>query len=207
VARRGRVRLRERSAGDLIAVAERLIADGRTTARQLVIAGVSAGGGLIGAVLNARPELLAGAVLEVPFLDAVGTMADPNAPLTTIEYEEWGDPRVREDYDGAPALVPVYERGGAGLSAGAGGLSSLADGRVAYHEQARYVARLRARRARRAVPAADRAARRARRGVVAAGVGGDAGVHGGVRADAQRGGGVGLTPWISGPEMRLSSVG
>ena len=94
-----RVRLRERSAGDLIAVAERLIADGRTTARQLVIAGVSAGGGLMGAVLNARPELLAGAVLEVPFLDAVGTMADASAPLTTIEYEEWGDPRVREDYE------------------------------------------------------------------------------------------------------------
>ena len=139
-----RVRLRERSAGDLIAVAERLIADGRTTAPQLVIAGMSAGGGLMGAVLNARPELLAGAVLEVPFLDAVGTMADASAPLTTIEYEEWGDPRVREDYEVLRRWCP-YTNVRAIDYPPVLVLSSLADNRVAYHEQARYVARLRAR--------------------------------------------------------------
>ena len=138
-----RVRLRERSAGDLIGVAERLIADGRTTARQLVIAGVSAGGGLMGAVLNARPELMAGAVLEVPFLDAVGTMADASAPLTTIEYEEWGDPRVREDYEVLRRWCP-YSNVRATAYPPVLVLSSLADNRVAYHEQARYVARLRA---------------------------------------------------------------
>ena len=139
-----RVRLRERSAGDLIAVAERLIADGRTTARQLVISGVSAGGGLMATVLNARPELVAGAVLEVPFLDAVGTMADASAPLTTIEYEEWGDPRVKEDYAVMKRWCP-YTNVAARDYPPVLVLSSLADNRVAYHEQARYVARLRAR--------------------------------------------------------------
>lgn len=138
-----RVRLRERSAEDLIAVAERLIADGKTTARQLVIAGVSAGGGLMGATINARPELFAGAVLEVPFLDAVGTMADASAPLTTIEYEEWGDPRVRADYEVMRRWCP-YTNVAARDYPPVLVLSSLADSRVAYHEQARYVARLRA---------------------------------------------------------------
>ena len=138
-----RLRLRERSAGDLIAVAERLIADGRTTAGQLVIAGESAGGGLMAAALNARPELFAGAVLQVPFLDVVGTMADASAPLTTIEYEEWGDPRVREDYDVMRRWCP-YTNLGAREYPPILVLSSLADSRVAYHEQARYVARARA---------------------------------------------------------------
>ncbi|MBK9757411.1 MAG: S9 family peptidase [Nannocystis sp.] len=138
-----RVRLRERSAGDLIAVAEALIAEGRTTAGQLVIAGESAGGGLMGAALNARPELFAGAVLRVPFLDAVGTMADASAPLTTIEYEEWGDPRVRADYDVMRRWCP-YTNLGAREYPPILVLSSLADSRVEYHEQARYVARARA---------------------------------------------------------------
>lgn len=137
-----RVRLRERSAGDLIAVAERLIAEGRTSAGQLVVAGTSAGGGLMGAAINARPELFAGAVLEVPFLDAVGTMADPNAPLTTIEYEEWGDPREREDYDVMRRWCP-YSNLRAQDYPAVLVLSSLADNRVEYHEQSRYVARLR----------------------------------------------------------------
>lgn len=139
-----RVRLRERAAGDLIAVAERLIAGGETTPGQLVIAGVSAGGGLMATALNLRPELFAGAVLEVPFLDAVGTMADASAPLTTIEYEEWGDPRVREDYEVMRRWCPYTNLGARDYPAVLV-LSSLADSRVAYHEQARYVARLRAR--------------------------------------------------------------
>lgn len=127
---------------DLIAAAEFLIAKGATRSDMLVVAGDSAGGALVGATINQRPELFAGAVLRVPFLDALGTMADPSAPLTTVEYDEWGDPTIREDYDvmrqwcpytnvRAQAYPPVLVE------------SSLADARVAYHEQARHVARLR----------------------------------------------------------------
>lgn len=140
----GRLHRRPDGVDDLVAVAEHLIAAGYTAADRLAVAGDSAGGGLVAAALNRRPELFAAAVLRVPFLDVIGTMADRDAPLTTLEYEEWGDPTVAADHavmrrwcpysnlaarDYPPVLVE----------------SSLSDGRVAYHEQARYVARLRAR--------------------------------------------------------------
>jgi oligopeptidase B len=140
----GRRRDRLNAVNDLVAVAARLIGDGRTTAAQLVVAGDSAGGALVAGAVHARPHLFAGAVLRVPFLDAVGTMADPTAPLTTIEYEEWGDPRIREDYDVMRQWCPYSNVGGKRYPAMLVE-SSLADSRVAYHEQARYVARLRAR--------------------------------------------------------------
>lgn len=138
----GQRRQRMNAIADLITAAEFLIEGGHTKREQLIVAGDSAGGALVGATLNRRPELFAAAVLRVPFLDAIGTMADPNAPLTTVEYDEWGDPTIREDYDvmrqwcpytnvAAQAYPPILVE------------SSLADGRVAYHEQARHVARLR----------------------------------------------------------------
>jgi oligopeptidase B len=137
-----RQRRRAVAAGDLIAVAEALIAAGATTRARLVVAGDSAGGGLVAAAVNQRPELFAAAVLRVPFLDAVGTMADPAAPLTTIEYDEWGDPGVLADYEVLRAWCPYTNLGPRAYPAVLVE-SSLADGRVAYHEQARYVARLR----------------------------------------------------------------
>lgn len=140
----GRVHARPNSVDDLVSIAEHLIAAGYTTNDRLAVAGESAGGGLVAAALNQRPELFAAAVLRVPFLDVVGTMADRDAPLTTLEYEEWGDPTIAADHAimrrwcpysnlGARAYPPILVE------------SSLSDGRVAYHEQARYVARLRAR--------------------------------------------------------------
>ena len=138
----GRRRGRMNAVGDLLAVAAHLVERGYTTREMLAVAGDSAGGALVASALNQRPELFRAAVLRVPFLDAVGTMADPTAPLTTTEYEEWGDPAVRADYDVIRGWCPYSNLGPRAYPA----LlveSSLADARVAYHEQARYVARLR----------------------------------------------------------------
>jgi len=138
----GRRRFRSNAVDDLLAVAAHLIARGYTTREMLAVAGDSAGGALVASALNRRPELFRAAVLRVPFLDAVGTMADKTAPLTTTEYEEWGDPAVRADYDVIRGWCPYANLGPRAYPA----LlveSSLADARVAYHEQARYVARLR----------------------------------------------------------------
>lgn len=138
----GQRRQRMTPVSDLIRAAEFLVEKGATRADMLVVAGVSAGGALVGAAINQRPELFAGAVLRVPFLDAVGTMADPSAPLTTVEYDEWGDPAIREDYDVLRQWCP-YTNIRAQRYPPVLALSSLADARVAYHEQARHVARLR----------------------------------------------------------------
>ncbi|MFW6010191.1 MAG: S9 family peptidase, partial [Actinomycetota bacterium] len=77
---------------DFIACADHLVESDVTARDRLAIRGGSAGGMLIGAVLNLRPQLCAAAVAEVPFVDVVTTMMDPTLPLTVIEYDEWGDP-------------------------------------------------------------------------------------------------------------------
>lgn len=138
----GRRAARKNAIGDLLAVAGDLIARGYTTTELLAVAGDSAGGALVASALNQRPELFRAAVLRVPFLDAVGTMADASAPLTTTEYEEWGDPAVRADYDVLRGWCPYSNLGPRDYPAVLVE-SSLADARVAYHEQTRYVARLR----------------------------------------------------------------
>lgn len=140
----GRARRRMVAVGDLIAVAEHLIAAGWTRPELLAVAGDSAGGGLVAAAVHARPELFAAAVLRVPFLDVIGTMSDLDAPLTTLELEEWGDPRIAEDHAVMRRWCP-YSNLDARDYPAILVESSLSDGRVAYHEQARYVARLRAR--------------------------------------------------------------
>lgn len=140
----GRLHRRMNAVTDLVAVAELLIATKATTPALLVVAGESAGGALVAGAVHARPELFAAAVLRVPFLDALGTMADPTAPLTTLEYEEWGDPAVRADYEVIKQWCP-YTNVAARDYPAILIESSLADERVAYHEQARFVARLRAR--------------------------------------------------------------
>src|SRR5713226_2322103 len=83
---------------DFIACATELIEEGYTNPRKLAIRGRSAGGLLIGAVLNARPYLFACAVAQVPFVDTLTTMLDESIPLTVNEYEEWGDPNDPEFY-------------------------------------------------------------------------------------------------------------
>ena len=78
--------------GDFIAAAEHLIAEGYTSADRLTISGGSAGGLLMGAVANLRPDLFRAVLAEVPFVDVVNTMLDASLPLTVIEYDEWGNP-------------------------------------------------------------------------------------------------------------------
>ncbi len=127
---------------DFVVCAERLIAGGYTSSRRLAIRGRSAGGLLVGAVLNERPDLFACAVAQVPFVDALTTMLDEKLPLTVNEYEEWGDPRDREYYAYMKSYSPydnVHPAEYPALLVTAG----LNDPRVSYWEPAKWVAKLR----------------------------------------------------------------
>ncbi len=92
---------------DFVACAEYLVEHQLTTPSELAIRGGSAGGFLIGAALNMRPELFGAAVANVPFVDVLTTMCDPSLPLTTHEYDEWGDPNNVESFDAIAAYSPV----------------------------------------------------------------------------------------------------
>jgi oligopeptidase B len=95
----GKLLKKKNTFADFIACAEFLIQEKFTSAEKLFAMGRSAGGLLMGAISNMRPDLFRGIVAEVPFVDAVTTMLDPSIPLTTGEYDEWGDPNQREYYD------------------------------------------------------------------------------------------------------------
>ena len=128
---------------DFIDVAEFLVAEGYTSPEHLYARGGSAGGLLVGAVINLRPDLFHGAIAQVPFVDVVTTMLDPSIPLTTSEYDEWGDPNVREYYDYILAYSPydnVEPKAYPNLLVTTG----LHDSQVQYWEPAKWVARLRA---------------------------------------------------------------
>ncbi|MET4051235.1 oligopeptidase B [Frigoribacterium sp. PvP054] len=129
---------------DFVAVADHLIAEGRTTPELMVAEGGSAGGLLMGAVANVAPDRFAGIVAAVPFVDALTSILDPDLPLTVIEWDEWGDPlhdaevyeymrdyspyeNVRDDVT-YPRILAV---------------TSINDTRVLYVEPAKWVARLR----------------------------------------------------------------
>ncbi|MBD8603833.1 S9 family peptidase [Pseudomonas sp. CFBP 8771] len=128
---------------DFIACAEHLIEQGLTRAEQLVISGGSAGGLLIGAVLNQRPELFQAAVAEVPFVDVLNTMLDPDLPLTVTEYDEWGNPQDPEVHARIKAYAP-YENVTAQAYPHLLVIAGYNDSRVQYWEAAKWVARLRA---------------------------------------------------------------
>ena len=128
---------------DFIDVAEFLVDGGYTSPEHLYAQGGSAGGLLVGAVINLRPELFHGAIAQVPFVDVITTMLDPSIPLTTSEYDEWGDPNVKEYYDYILAYSPydnVEPKAYPHLLVTTG----LHDSQVQYWEPAKWVARLRA---------------------------------------------------------------
>ena len=128
---------------DFIACAEHLIEQGLTRSDRLVISGGSAGGLLIGAVLNQRPELFQAAIAEVPFVDVLNTMLDPELPLTVTEYDEWGNPQEPEVYERIKGYAP-YENVSAQAYPHVLVIAGYNDSRVQYWEAAKWVARLRA---------------------------------------------------------------
>ena len=84
---------------DFIDVGSHLVYEGYTSTDHLYAQGGSAGGLLIGAVINMAPDLWNGAIAAVPFVDVVSTMLDETIPLTTFEFDEWGNPKEKEYYD------------------------------------------------------------------------------------------------------------
>jgi oligopeptidase B len=140
----GKLLQKRNSFTDFIAAAEHLIAAGYTSPDGLVISGGSAGGLLMGAVTNLRPDLFRAVLAEVPFVDVVNTMLDASLPLTVIEYDEWGNPADPEFYHYIRSYSPydnVESRDYPNILITAG----LNDPRVAYWEPAKWAARLRAR--------------------------------------------------------------
>ena len=127
---------------DFIACAEHLVRRGYAAKERLYAMGGSAGGLLMGAVLNMRPNLFHGVVAQVPFVDIMTTMLDASIPLTTGEYDEWGDPNRKEDYEYMLSYSPydnVTEQAYPHLLVTTG----LHDSQVQYWEPAKWVAKLR----------------------------------------------------------------
>jgi oligopeptidase B len=129
---------------DFIAAARHLVGTGWTSPEMLVCEGASAGGLLIGAVLNQAPELFAGAVAGVPFVDNLTSMLDASLPLTVTEYDEWGNPEADADVYAYLAGYSPYDNVAAVDYPPILAETSLNDTRVLYVEPAKWVARLRA---------------------------------------------------------------
>ncbi|GCD78157.1 oligopeptidase B [Thermaurantimonas aggregans] len=128
---------------DFIACAEHLIAEKYADPKRLFAWGGSAGGLLMGAVVNMRPELWAGVVSEVPFVDVVTTMLDESLPLTVGEFEEWGNPKDPEYYYYMKSYSP-YDNIDKKVYPPMLVTTGLHDSQVQYWEPAKYVAKLRA---------------------------------------------------------------
>lgn len=127
---------------DFIACADHLVSQKYTSKEKLVIHGASAGGLLIGAVLNIRPDLFSIAIGEVPFVDVVNTMLDPKLPLTITEYEEWGNPNNKKYFKYMLSYSPydnIKPQHYPNMLFTAG----LNDPRVSYWEPAKLIAKLR----------------------------------------------------------------
>jgi oligopeptidase B len=138
----GRMFAKKNTFTDFIAVAEHLIREKWTSKDRLAIEGGSAGGLLVGAVVNMRPDLFAAAIARVPFVDVINTMLDSTLPLTVGEFEEWGDPRDREQYEYMKSYSP-YDNIAARAYPAMLVKTSFNDSQVMYWEPAKYVARLR----------------------------------------------------------------
>jgi oligopeptidase B len=138
----GRLQNKKNTFTDFIAAAEFLIAEKYTSAERLTIEGGSAGGLLMGAVANQRPDLFLAVIAQVPFVDVLNTILDASLPLTIGEYEEWGNPNLAADYFYMKTYCPYTNLESKNyptmLVKG-----SLNDSQVMYWEPAKYVARLR----------------------------------------------------------------
>jgi oligopeptidase B len=138
----GKLLNKKNTFNDFIDCSQWLIDQGFTSAEHLYAQGGSAGGLLMGAIVNMRPELYKGVIAQVPFVDVVSSMLDESIPLTTGEYDEWGDPRKKEFYDYMKSYSPydnVKDQKYPNMLVTTG----LHDSQVQYWEPAKWVARLR----------------------------------------------------------------
>ena len=138
----GRMKQKMNTFTDFIDCAEYLIKHKYTASDRLVIQGGSAGGLLMGAAVNMRPDLFKASVAQVPFVDVINTMLDASLPLTTSEYIEWGNPTIKADFDYMMKYSP-YDNIKAQRYPSMLVRVSLNDSQVPYWEGAKFVARLR----------------------------------------------------------------
>ena len=138
----GKMLKKKNTFNDFIDVAEELIRRKYTTSERLVANGGSAGGLLMGAVANMRPDLFRAIVADVPFVDVINTMSDASLPLTAQEWEQWGNPAVAEQYAYMRSYSP-YDNVAAKAYPWLLVTTSLNDSQVMYWEPAKWVAKLR----------------------------------------------------------------
>lgn len=139
----GKLLKKKNTFSDYIQCAEHLISEGYCDSKKVFGMGGSAGGLLMGAVTNMRPDLWAGIVSQVPFVDVINTMEDESIPLTTGEYSEWGNPNDKEYWDYIYSYSP-YDQIEAKDYPPMLIISGLHDSQVQYWEPTKYVAKLRA---------------------------------------------------------------
>lgn len=138
----GKLLNRKNTFNDLISCAEFLIRENYTGKKNIIISGMSAGGKVIGAVVNKRPDLFLAAIADVPFVDVLNTMLDPTLPLTIYEYNEWGNPNEKIYFDYIASYCPyqnIKRQDYPNMLITAG----LNDPRVGYWEPAKFTAKLR----------------------------------------------------------------
>jgi oligopeptidase B len=138
----GKLMQKKNTFNDFISCAKHLISINYTSKEHLYASGGSAGGLLIGAVVNMKPELFKGVIASVPFVDVLTTMLDEDIPLTTGEYDEWGNPNEKEYYHYMKSYSPydnVKEQNYPNMLVSTG----LHDSQVQYFEPAKWVAKLR----------------------------------------------------------------
>ena len=130
---------------DFIDVTKGLLDLGFGNKEKVFAKGGSAGGLLMGAIINLEPELYKGIISAVPFVDVLTTMLDESIPLTTFEYKEWGNPNIKKEYDYIKQYSP-YDNLKPSKYPSVLVTSSLHDSQVQYFEPAKWIARLRDRR-------------------------------------------------------------
>ncbi len=138
----GRMMNKKNTFTDFIAAAEHLIGQKYTSPQRLAIRGGSAGGLLMGAVINARPDLFAVCVADVPFVDVINSMLDPSLPLTVTEFEQWGNPAEKPAFDYMRTYSP-YDNVAAKDYPDILATTAWNDSQVCFWEPAKWVARLR----------------------------------------------------------------
>jgi oligopeptidase B len=139
----GKYERKQNTFADVIAAARHLIEGGWTDPDRLVLRGGSAGGLMAGAVMNQAPELFAGVVAQVPFVDTLSTILDPTQPLTVTEWEEWGNPGADEHIYEAMAAYSPYDNIEPRRHPSVLATGGLHDTRVNYWEPAKWILKLR----------------------------------------------------------------